>query len=345
MKEIRVGLIGCGNIGGFHCRVLEEVENAKLVAVADPNAALTSALEQKYGCRAFGDYKDMLAWGEVDLVSVCLPPALHFEAVEAAAKAGIHVLVEKPLDVSPQSADRMIAVCQNAGVKLGAVSQHRFDPAIRALSDLINRGALGRLMMGTVHVIWYRDPAYYETGGGWRGLKANQGGVLMSQATHYIDLLQYLMGGVDSVSAVCETLLHNIEAEDTGLALLRFKNGAIGSIEATTMAYPGLMAELNIYAENATICVRNDSLAFYESKTGKIAELDALLAQKREVEAAVADPLALDTAGHRAQYLDMISAIFEDRDPVLDGAQGRQPLALIDAIHRASEQGTWIKVD
>jgi predicted dehydrogenase len=343
---IRVGIIGCGNIGSFHARVLQETEGAVLAAVADTNPALASALAEQYGCRSFAGHRAMLDWGELDLVSVCLPPALHGQTALDAARAGKHILMEKPLDISAASADRIIGECRRLGVKLGTVSQHRFEPVIRVLEGLISGGRMGRLMMGSARVLWYRAPEYYQSGGGWRGMKSNQGGVLMSQAIHYIDLLQYLMGGVAEVNALCRTLLHkDIEVEDTGLVLLRFKNGAVGSIEATTIAYPGLMAELNLYSENTTVRILNDKLDFYAGKEGPVPELENLLMEGKNGDAAAKDPMTLETAPHRDQYLDMIDAILHDREPRVNGREGRAPLALIEAIFRSAENGTWAPVE
>jgi predicted dehydrogenase len=250
------------------------------------------------------------------------------------------------LDISTSSADRIIGECRRFGVKLGTVSQHRFDSVIQVLESLISNGRMGRLMMGSARVLWYRPPEYYQSGGGWRGMKSNQGGVLMSQAIHYIDILQYLMGGVAEVNALCHTLLHkDIEVEDTGLVLLRFRNGAVGSIEATTIAYPGLMAELNLYSENATVRISNDKLDFYAGKDGPIPELEILLNEKKNEAAGVNDPMTLETGPHRDQYLDMIDAILRNREPRVNGQDGRSPLALIEAIFRSSETRTWVPVE
>jgi predicted dehydrogenase len=345
MKQLRVGIIGAGNIGGFHARVLQETENAVLAAVADVNEALASKIAGQYGCRSFSGYQEMLSWGELDLVSICLPPSLHYSAALDTAKAGKHILMEKPMDISCARADSMIAECKKRGVKLSVISQHRFDPAIKALRGLIDRKKLGKNLYATVKIIWYREPGYYQGNGSWRGLKSNQGGVLMAQAIHYVDLLQYIMGDAEAVQSVCRTLLHaSIEVEDTALVLLRFKDGAIGSIEATTIAYPGLTSELSIYTEKATVRIKDDKLDFYASKDGPIPELEALLAAKNNSSVAVADPMALDSSGHRSQYLDMIDAIRRDREPELNGREGRRSIALIEAIHRASESGGWTSV-
>jgi predicted dehydrogenase len=341
MNRIRVGIAGCGNIGGFHAKVLREVEGAVLQAAADANFPAAEKLAGQYGCAAYASLTELLDRGGVDLVSVCLPPALHYEAAIAAADRGIHILMEKPMDVSGERAAGVIEHCKKRGVKLGLISQHRFDPVIQALKSLIDRNRLGKRLMGTARVLWYRGPEYYhDSAGTWRGQKSNQAGALMNQSIHYIDLLQHLMGGVEAVQSVCRTLLHDIEVEDTGLALLRFKSGAIGSIEATTIAYPGLMAELNIYTEKATVSIRDDKLAFYHAKDGPIPELDALLADESG-QGAVTDPLALDTRGHVSQYLDMIDAINKDRDPVVTGEEGRLPLVLIETIYGASEKENW----
>jgi predicted dehydrogenase len=345
METIRVGIIGAGNIGNFHAKVLREVDGAILSAVADTNTAAARGIAEQYGCRAFSDYREMLSLNEVDLVSVCLPPALHYNTAVDIARAGKHILMEKPMDVSSLQAKKMIDECKRLGVKLGIISQHRFDPVIRILWNLICQGRLGKRLYGTAKVIWYRESGYYKGGGTWRGLKINQGGVLMAHAIHYIDLLQYLMGEVESVQSLCRTLLYDIEVEDTGLALLRFKNGAIGSIEATTAAYPGLMAELCIYTDKATVRVKDDKLEYYASTDGSVPELEALLNEKKAGLAAVADPMSLVTSAHRDQYLDMMAAIRENREPLVNGREGMLPISLIEAMYRASDrQDGWVTV-
>ncbi|MDL2317876.1 Gfo/Idh/MocA family oxidoreductase [Eubacteriales bacterium OttesenSCG-928-A19] len=342
---VGVGIIGAGNVGVMHIRAMEQVRAARVVAVADLNAATAARAATLAGCEVAASTEALLAMPEIDLVCVCLPPSQHCETAIAAARAGKHVLVEKPLDVSLASADRMIAACAQHGVLLGAVSQHRFDPAIRALSGLLAQGDLGRVLMASSRTIWYRSPEYYASAGGWRGSLAEQGGVLMSQAIHYIDLLQYLMGGVEATCAVCETLLHtDIEVEDTGLALLRFSGGAVGSIEATTIAYPGMQSEINLYAERATVCIRDDRLHFYAAKDGIIPMLDNLLEEEDTTPTAAGDPIALDLSSHRDQLQDMVDAVREGRAPMVDGEKGREPIAVIEAIHRSARQGGWVRL-
>ncbi len=344
MKKIRIGLIGCGTIGRIHAGMIHELDNFELAAVADTNPALTEELVKKYGCSQFADYREMLKSDGIDMVSVCVPPAMHYQVVIDAAGAGKHVAVEKPMDVILEHADRMIEECSKYGVMLSVISQHRFDNIIVSLKKAVESGRLGRLLMGTARTIWYRDMDYYK-GNSWRGTFANGGGALMNQSIHYIDLLQYLMGDVEAVSATCKTLLHkSIEVEDTGIAVLKFKNGAVGTIEGTTVAYPGLFSELNIYGENGTVSIKNDKLDFYKIKDGTIPEFDELAARQNTDAAAVSKAEDLDTSSHKKQYEDIARALNENRKPMINGEEGRKALAIVNAIYEASEKQCWITV-
>jgi predicted dehydrogenase len=199
--------------------------------------------------------------------------------------------------------------------------------------------------MGTSRTLWYRDADYY-TMNAWRGTLASGGGALMNQSIHYIDLLQYVMGEVESVSAVCDTLYHKtIEVEDTGIAVIKFKNGAVGSIEGTTIAYPGLFSELNIYGEKGTISIKNDKLDFYRLKEGPIPEFDELIEEEAvKKNAAVFKPEDIDMDSHRKQYEDIVAAVKENREPLVNGEEGRMSLAIINAIYEASDKRKWIKM-
>jgi UDP-N-acetyl-2-amino-2-deoxyglucuronate dehydrogenase len=344
LKNVKIGLIGCGLIGEVHAKVINELRNAELIAAADTDELKTKKMSNLYGCTQFKSYRDMLLHSNIDMVSVCVPPSMHYRIVMDAATAGKHVIVEKPMDVSTDRADRMISECRKQRVKFSVIFQHRFDRVIRILKESVAEGRFGKLLMGTSNTIWYRDFDYYQKNP-WRGTYANGGGALMNQAIHYIDLLQYIMGDIESVSAVCDTLSHkSIHVEDTGIAILKFKNGAIGTINGTTIAYPGLYSELNIYGEDGSVSIKNDRLDFYAVKSGSIPEMDKLKRFDSGESAAVSKAENLDTEAHKKQYEDFLMSITEDREPLINGEEGRKAIALINAIYQSSKEKKWVNL-
>src|ERR1700726_4747865 len=236
---IRFGLLGCGRIAKRHSDLLggNHIGRAVLTAVCDAIPARADAIAAKFGVPAHYDIDDFLTRKDIDAVAVLTPSGMHPEHVIACARAGKHVVVEKPMALRLQDADDMIRACDEAGVKLFVVKQNRFNVPVIKLREALEAGRFGRLVMGTVRVRWCRTQAYYDQDA-WRGTWALDGGVLSNQASHHVDLLEWMMGGVDSVFAKASTALVNIEAEDTAVVLLRFRNGALGVIEATTAARP-----------------------------------------------------------------------------------------------------------
>lgn len=343
MKKIGIGLIGCGLIGRIHAKVIVALSDAILVAVADTNPSLTNDMNQNYGCRKYSDYNEMLKCKDIDLVSVCVPPALHYQVVSDAARAGKHVVVEKPMDISLDRIDAMIAECRQQEVMLSVIFQHRFDKVVQVVKQAVDEGQLGKLLMGSSRTIWYRDSDYYAVA--WRGTQANGGGALMNQSIHYIDLLQYLMGEVDSVSSACKTLAHTqIEVEDTGIAILKFKSGALGMIEGTTIAYPGWYSELCLFGENGSVFIKDDRLVSYKIKDGTVPEFDELIKEEGSVAMAVANPEDFDQESHEKQYRDILEAVNSLREPLVNGEEGRKAVAIINAIYRASADGKWVSL-
>lgn len=339
MGQIRFGMIGCGVIGNIHAYVMEQLDEVKLVAVADVNEQSTAQMQRKYGCDTYTDYHDMLKRDDIDIVTVCLPTGLHYQAVTDAAKAGKHVIVEKPIDISLERAESMIETCDKYGVKFSVIFQHRFDQVVRLLKNAAEDGTLGSIHFGTSRTIWYRDMEYFKAAG-WRGTWTyDGGGALMNQSIHYIDLLQYIMGPVEAVSGLYDKRYHKIiEAEDVGVAILRFKNGSIGTIEGTTLAYPGLNTELNIFGQNGTVCIKNDNLDFYKFKAGEVPEFETLLNfgdQKLMYENYNCIP-------HKRQYEDVIHSVKNDRQPLVSGREAKKALEIIKAIYRSSECKEWV---
>lgn len=356
---MRFGILGCGVIGPHHARAITGLDEAELVAVADEVPEKARELADEYGCDWTTGAPELLARPDVDAVCVCTPSGLHAEAAVAALEAGKHVVVEKPLDVTLAAADRLLAAQREAGRKVAVVSQHRFDPATLAVKRAMEEGRLGRATSGSAEVRWWRSQAYYDSGG-WRGTwELDGGGALVNQAIHSIDLLQWLMGPVVEVSAYAELLAHeDIEVEDTAVAILRFAGGAVGTIVATTAAYPGLTARIVVHGDRGSAVIDDDKLVYFhaaEDEGGGDAygaggggnqaeeEMRRFGGGEETGAGAGADPGSLSMA-HRDQILDFIRAVREDRAPLVDAAEGRKPLAIIQAIYGSSRSGRPAKV-
>ena len=333
------GIIGYGTIARTHAAVIEGLAEAKLAAVATRTPEKARMAGEKHGCAFYTDYRELLKRDDIDVVTICAPAALHLQMALDAAEAGKHCIVEKPIEINVERAERMAEAFDKRGLTLSVIFQHRFDPASRAIRDAIDGGAFGPLNYGAARTVWFRDGDYYRATV-WRGAwDGDGGGALMNQAIHSIDLLQYLMGPVEAVCGKCDTLYHRgeIEAEDVGLALLRFKSGALGVIEGMTLAWPGRYSEVGVYGRHGSASLRNDALEHYALQTGKDAHFEALLAQGRE-----------DPGRHLSfarQYEDVIDAVKRSRPPLVSGQEGIKAVRLIMGIYESSGKNAWVTLD
>lgn len=339
MPVINFGIVGLGYIGKIHAKIIASLSNARLIGVVDNNESIACDMGKMYSCKIYDNLEEMLKEKKIDAISVCLPSGMHYEAVIKSANAEKHVIVEKPLEIGVERAEKMVETCHKNNIKLCVILQHRFDDAILNLKAVIDKGLMGDLCFGTSKTLWYRDSDYFLKNA-WRGTpELDGGGALINQSIHYIDLLQYIMGPVEKVYGKCSRLYHKyIRVEDTGIALLVFKNGALGSIEGTTIAYPGISTNLDIYGANGTVCIKNDKLVFYKFKTGSVQLLDEILY--------IDNPpcvTELDITSHKKQYKDFIESINENRDPLVNGEEGIKSLALVEAIYKSSNGDKWVK--
>jgi predicted dehydrogenase len=334
------GIVGTGVIAALHAAAIKTLPGARLAAVTDvvPGAAGTFAAAR--GCAAEPDLDALLARPDVDVVCVCVPSGLHAEIGVRAARAGKHLAVEKPVDVTLAAADRLIEAARDAGVALTVISQHRFDPGLIELKRLIGEGALGRLVLGEASTKWYRTQAYYDSAG-WRGTWAMDGGSLMNQGVHYVDLLRWCMGPVTEVTAVCATQAHQVEVEDTALALVRFASGAVGTIMSTTAAYPGFPQRLEITGTGGTVVVEDGRI----TRRALTGQDDHGRGGTGEASAgAAADPAAIEVASHAAQLADLLAAVAGGREPVVGGQDGRDALEIICAVYESARTGRTVSL-
>ncbi len=344
-KIYGVGIVGCGVISPFHAKAAAAVPNAELRAVMDILPAAAEKRAAEFGVEAYTDLDAMLARPDIDIICVCVPSGLHAEIGVQAAKARKHVLVEKPIDISLEAADRLIEACHEYNVKLGVISQQRFGAGIRQVREALDAGRFGKLILGDAIIKWYRTQTYYDSGD-WRGTWAlDGGGALMNQGVHYIDQLQWMMGPVKSIYARTATSAHQIEVEDIALAILTFENGAIGTIEGSTAVYPGLPERLEITGTEGTAVVEAGKVTVWEFKDEK-GEADPygnkVKVQESKAGTGAADPAAIPSAGHQAQLADLIAAIAGDTAPAIAGEDARRPLEIILAIYESARSGREI---
>ena len=347
MAEHGFGIIGCGMIAEFHTRAINEIDNARVVGAWSRNLANAEKIAglATGGCPIFDDLDALLAQPGLDVVCVCTPSGAHLEPAVLAARAGKHVVVEKPLEITLPRCDAIIEACESAGVRICTIFPSRFTAANIRLREAITLGRFGRLTLGDTHVKWWRTQQYYDSGG-WRGTwQLDGGGALMNQAIHNVDLLTWLMGDVVSITALTATLAHKrIEVEDTAVAALHFQNGALGIIEAATSAYPGLLKRIEIHGDRGSARVEQDDITLWEfqEKVPSDNELYAAMAGQTGFKAGASDPRGITHIGHRDQLLDFLDAIDTGREPLVDGREGRKSVEIIRAIYRSAQNGTVV---
>lgn len=322
-KEIGFAVIGLG-MGVGHCGIISNTEGARLIAVSDLLEEKREKIAQKHGIASYEDYRRMLEKEDVDAVMVCTPSGMHGEIAIECARAGKHVLSEKPIEITLEKADQMIAECRKAKVKLGVNFQNRFLEGNWKTKKMIEEGKLGDLVLGEARLKYYRTQEYYDKGG-WRGTwKMDGGGAIMNQTIHQIDLLQWFMGEVESVFAQTKAIAHRMETEDIGTAILKFRNGAFGTIVGTTAVYPELGARIEVHGKNGTAITVN----------GKIETLE-FMDEDKEVRLGKFP---------RSPVEDMVESILKDREPLINGEEAKKSLRIVLAIYKSSREGKPVQV-
>jgi len=334
MDKIGFGIIGCGVISGTHRQAIEQVEAAELVACCDiiEERAKAWAEGAGIGDNWHRDLEDMLARDDLQAVCVCTPSGLHARHAIAAARAGKHILCEKPLDITLKRIDDMIAAAAEHHVKLSGVFQRRTYASTKRVREAVRTGKLGKLVLGDCYQKYFRSHEYYASGD-WRATwELDGGGALMNQGVHGIDLLLHLMGPVRRVSAYCRRLVRNIPVEDTAIALLEFENGALGVLEGTTSVTPGEGCRVEISGDNGTIILSGDTIVKWAIPGEEEKE------QESETEGTASDPTALTATGHVQHIGDLCDAIINDREPEIPGREARRAVELIKAIYKSSRE-------
>jgi len=336
-KTIKVGLVGCGRIAQRHSGLLGKglVSGASLAAVCDVNREKTGAMGKSYGVPCYEDFNQMMCKEDIDVVSVLTPSGLHAEHVIALAKYGKHIIVEKPMALTLDSADEMIKACDANACRLFVIKQNRFNIPVLKLKEALVSGRFGKMVLGTVRVRWCRPQEYYDMDK-WRGTWSLDGGVISNQASHHIDLLEWMLGDVESVFAKSSTALVNIEVEDTAVVILKFISGALGIIEATTATRPkDLEGSISILGEKGSVEI--GGFAVNEMKTWNFTES---LPEDEEVKKKYSvNPPDVYGFGHKAYYEHVVDCINNNRHQLVDGLEGRKSLELISAIYESIETG------
>jgi UDP-N-acetyl-2-amino-2-deoxyglucuronate dehydrogenase len=336
------GIIGCGMIANFHAKAIADIKGAKLVACFDNYGPAAEKLAATYKCKSYAKLEDMLADPNVNVVTIGTPSGAHMEPAVMAANAGKHVIVEKPLEITLKRCDAIIEACEKNKVKLSAIFPSRFHDSSREMKKAIEANRFGKLTMGDAYVKWFRTQQYYDAGK-WRGTwELDGGGALMNQAIHCVDLLTWLMGPVVEIRAQTATLAHErIAVEDTAVATLKFANGALGVIEATTAAYPGYLKRIEVHGSEGSAVMEEEDLVKWDFlKTDKRDKmiLEAMNSRK-STGGGAGDPTAIGHHGHSRQFEDLLDAVKKNRTPGVDGVEGRRSVEIILGIYKAAETG------
>jgi UDP-N-acetyl-2-amino-2-deoxyglucuronate dehydrogenase len=335
-QNFRVAVVGCGRISAYHLEAIARIDGLSLAAVCDIDEARARTAGDTAGVPWFTSVEKMLAAVPTDVVSICTPSGLHPEHGIVAARAGKHVISEKPMALSLDAADKLITACDDAGVRLFVVKQNRLNPPVRLLKRAVDRGRFGRIFMANVTVRWQRPQEYYDAEK-WRGTWAYDGGAIMNQASHYVDLIQWLVGPVDSVTAKTATQARKIEAEDSGAAVLQFRSGAIGVIEVNVLTYPrNYEGSITIIGETGTVKIGGTSVNKVEHWSFADYDDDDKLVETGTINT---NPPTVYGFGHEGYYRNVLAVLRGQATADTDGREGKKSLALILGIYESARTG------
>ncbi len=338
---VHIGIWGGGSISDTHARAAAEIEGVRVAAVGGINAAKVKAIADRHQAAAFSDLGALVGHRPLDILLIGSPSGLHADDGITAARAGLHVLVEKPLDVTVEKADALISVCRDAGVKLGVFFQDRFAPDLVRLKEALGQGVLGRPFLASARVKWWRPPEYYSSSR-WRGTVAlDGGGATVNQGIHTLDLLLWLLGDVRGVFARRASARHAIEVEDTLVATLEFANGALATYEATTAAFPGYPRQIELSGSEGTVVVRQNRVVAADLKT----PVAGLVSDPGADTSSASSPIVGDISGHKAAINDLLLAIRANSEPRCNGLEGRRSVELVEALYRSAAGSVPVEIE
>lgn len=325
-------------IADFHAKAIQHLRNASVTGICGSNPEKVRTLGQKYKCKTFSHYEEMLCSDEIEIVTIATPSGTHMEPAIAAARYGKHVICEKPMDISLERIDKMIEAHAKAGTSLGGIFNYRFDETIKPLKTAVENGRFGTLTYAAVHVPWWRSDDYYKSS--WRGTwKLDGGGALMNQSIHMIDLLQYLMGPVQSLQAYTATLGHSIEVEDTATAVLQFRNKSLGTIFGSTASFPGQFRRLEITGTKGTVVQVENSFKvwqFADQTQDDIKIIDKF--SRTGSGGGVSDPASISFQLHAKNIASFINSIEAGRPFEIDGTEARKAVEIVLAIYQSAKE-------
>ncbi|MDG1279349.1 MAG: Gfo/Idh/MocA family oxidoreductase [Algoriphagus sp.] len=335
----KVGIIGTGAIAGIHAAAIKSINNAELVAVCSSTPDRAQEAEARFGVKGYSDITTFLAHPDLEVVCICTASGRHLEPALAAAKAGKHLIIEKPIEVTLDRADQLINACQTQGVKLAIIFQNRFSSDYKKLKSSVDTGLFGRLLMGNAYVNWFRNKEYYSKSD-WKGtIEEDGGGAFINQGIHTIDLLLDLMGEVSEVFGKVQTAYHQIEGEDLGAALVTFKSGAIGNITSATALYPGLPERIEIFGSEGSAILEGGKITHWKIK-GEESKLEE---SQIFSSSGAADPMAISGILHQKQWEEFILSLETGDDYAVDGPTSRKSLELIRGIYSSSKKKATVK--
>lgn len=356
MKEYKVGIVGLGKVAHLHAHALQEIENAELTAACSRSLTKAKLFSTNYSTRPFDNITTMVRQADLDLVIICTPHPNHLEPTVETLEAGAHALVEKPLASTLQDCDGMIAAANKANLKLGVISQRRWYPPVLRVKNAIDAGKIGKPVLGTVNMLGWRNMEYYDSDQ-WRGTwDAEGGGVMVNQAPHQLDLLCWLMGPIDEVYGTWANLNHPyIEVEDTALAIVKFRSGAIGNIILSNSQKPGIFGKIQVHGENgASVGVQTEGGAMFIAGMAPITEPavndlwtipgeDKLLDQFTREDNELFEKINPMEYFIRLQIEEFLDALDHNREPLVTGEEGRKTVELFTAIYRSTRDNHPVK--
>lgn len=337
-RKINIALVGCGRIAKNHLQAIEQHQDRlNLTAVCDTDPSALQTASQQYAVDAYDNLDDLLLHANADIVALCTPSGIHPSQAIKVAQSGRHVLTEKPMATRWQDGLRMVQACDNAGVRLYVVKQNRLNATLQLLKRAIEQKRFGQIYMANINVFWTRPQDYYDQGG-WRGTWELDGGAFMNQASHYVDLIHWLLGPVHSVQAMMATLEREIEAEDTGVLNIRWRNGAMGSVSVTMLAYPkNYEGSITILGEKGT--VRIGGVAVNEIQHWEFADKQA---DDEQIKSASYQTTSVYGFGHPLYYDNVINSLHGLATPMVDGREGLASLELLIAAYRAARDNNTV---
>lgn len=330
----KLGIVGAGAVAALHAQAIASLPNAQLTGCCDGGSGRAKALVNQYGATAFSDYQALVESPDVDVVLIATPSGLHLQPAVLAAEKGKPVLCEKPLEISTERIDQMIAAHDKAGTALGCIFNYRYDEVVGPIRQALSQQRLGKVTYAAVRVPWWRDETYYT--GSWKGTQAlDGGGALMNQSIHMVDLLQHLMGPVRSLFAYTDTLAHDIEVEDTAVVALRFADGALGQIYGSTAAYPGQPRQLDLMGTKGTIQQVEGSLAVWSFAEARPEDEKIRGDFGQAGTSGAADPMAIKYANHARCIAEFLGSLETGTPFSVGGGEARKSVEILEAIYRS----------